>query len=232
MALPIIMQNLLSAAVNSSVTLMLSFTGQNEMAAVALANQIPFVLNLFYMGLTSGTGIMMAQYLGNQDRGAAKTIFRNALAMSYLISAVFAAASICMPGLLMRLFTDKAVLTGIGRRYLRITGITYLCTAFTQIYMVTLKSDRQVGKSVLFSSTALLLNVFLNGVFIFGFFGIPRLGVLGVAAATLAARLTELCLCLNDWRKNQRIPRAEITDPGLIKEQLYVTGPIVLQGLI
>lgn len=232
MALPIIMQNLLSAAVNSADTLMLSFTGQNEMAAVALANQIPFVLNLFYMGLTSGTGIMMAQYLGNQDRGAAKTIFRNALAMSYLISAVFAAASICMPGLLMRLFTDKAVLAGIGRQYLRITGITYLCTAFTQIYMVTLKSDRQVGKSVLFSSTALLLNVFLNGVFIFGFFGIPRLGVLGVAAATLAARLTELCLCLNDWRKNQRIPRAEITDPALIKEQLYVTGPIVLQGLI
>lgn len=119
---------------------------------------------------------MMAQYLGNQDRGAAKTIFRNVLAMSYLISAVFAAASICMPGLLMRLFTDKAVLTGIGRRYLRITGITYLCTAFTQIYMVTLKSDRQVGKSVLFSSTALLLNVFLTECLFSAFLGFPGWG--------------------------------------------------------
>ena len=78
-ALPIILQNLLSAAVGSADTLMLNYVGQNEMAAVSLANQPQFVLNLFYMGLTSGTGIMMAQYLGSGDREAAGSIFRLAL---------------------------------------------------------------------------------------------------------------------------------------------------------
>lgn len=123
-ALPIILQNLLSAAVGSADTLMLNYVGQNEMAAVSLANQPQFVLNLFYMGLTSGTGIMMAQYLGSGDREAAGSIFRLALRLTAVISFAFAICTVCFPQMVMRIFTNDGSLIDIGSQYLRIVGIT------------------------------------------------------------------------------------------------------------
>ncbi len=64
LAVPIVLQSLFSTAVGLADSFMLNFVGQDELAAVSLANQPQFVLSLFYLGLTSGTGVMMTQYLG------------------------------------------------------------------------------------------------------------------------------------------------------------------------
>lgn len=68
LAVPIILQSLFSTAVGLADSFMLNFVGQDELAAVSLANQPQFVLSLFYLGLTSGTGVMMAQYVEKKTR--------------------------------------------------------------------------------------------------------------------------------------------------------------------
>lgn len=231
-ALPIILQNLLSAAVGSADTLMLNYVGQNEMAAVSLANQPQFVLNLFYMGLTSGTGIMMAQYLGSGDREAAGSIFRLALRLTAVISSAFAICTVCLPQMVMRIFTNDGSLIDIGSQYLRIVGITYLFMAFSQIYLVTLKTNRRVKSSSAFSICTLLINVFLNAVFIFGLFSLPQLGVTGVAIATLIARFAEMVFCLIDWKRSRLVSIRSAAHPGLGREYLKVTCPAMGQGFV
>lgn len=70
LAVPIMLQSLLSTAIGTADTLMLSAVGQTELSAVSLANQWSFILNLFFTGLVGGTGIMLAQYMEGKKRSS------------------------------------------------------------------------------------------------------------------------------------------------------------------
>ena len=73
LAVPIMLQSLLSTAIGTADTLMLSVVGQTELSAVSLANQWSFILNLFFTGLVGGTGIMIAQYMESRNKSSCLT---------------------------------------------------------------------------------------------------------------------------------------------------------------
>lgn len=232
LAIPIILQNLLSTAVGTADTFMLNFIGQAQLSAVALANQVQFVLSLFFMGLTAGTGIMMAQYLGKEDRGAVNSIFRLALRLTLTVSFIFSLAAVASPQVIMRIFTNERELIQIGSTYLRIVGISYLLSAFPQVYLVTLKTTRKVRKSVVISAATLLINVGLNAVFIFGLLGMPRMGVIGVALATVIARGIELGICILDLALTKVVSLKGHSEKNLKQDFLRITYPITIQGFV
>ena len=70
----------------------------------------------------------------------------------------------------------------------------------SQTYLCVMKSMERVRATTMISSSALVLNIFLNAVFIFGLFGAPQLGIMGVALATSIARGIELLLCAIDLK--------------------------------
>ena len=74
MALPIILQNLLSAAVGSADVVMLNYVGQSSIAAVSLASQYTNVLFMVYYGLGTGVTMLSAQYYGKKDLRAVQTV--------------------------------------------------------------------------------------------------------------------------------------------------------------
>lgn len=235
LAIPIIAQNFLSSAVSSADTLMLGMVSQNALSAISLASQVQYVLSLFYLGLTIGTATMVSQYFGKRDWQAVKQITSLALQVSLLVSALFSAAAIGIPHLLMRIFTQDADLIALGIPYLRLVGIAYLFTAFSQIYLAMLKALQQVKKSVIIASITLVLNVFLNAVFIFGLFGIPKLGVVGVAIGTVLARGVELIICLTDAVRNRRVQLRRLfcfQKAAWQAEFWKVTLPITSQGFV
>lgn len=199
LVIPITIQNLITNMVNSADVLMLNYVGQSSMSAVSLANQYHFILNGFFFGIASGTTILCAQYWGKKDLDSIQAVFGIALKISLAFTFLLAFASLSFPALLMRVFTPDEELIRMGASYLRVIGISYLLTAFSQVYLCVLKSVERAKTSTLISCTALFLNVFLNAVFIFGLFGAPKLGITGVALATLIARIVEISLCLADF---------------------------------
>ena len=96
---------------------------------------------------------------------------------------------------MMLLFTPDQELITIGASYLRIMGITYLCWGITEVYLAILRSVGRVTVSMALNMLAFVLNVILNATFIFGLFGMPKLGATGVAIATALSRLVELVAC-------------------------------------
>ena len=199
LVIPITIQNLITNMVNSADVLMLNYVGQSSMSAVSLANQYQFILGGFFFGITSGTTMLCAQYWGKKDMNSIQAVFGIALKISLAFTFLLSFAAISFPALLMRIFTPDAELIGMGASYLRVIGISYLLTGFSQTYLCVLKSVERARTSTLISCTALFLNVFLNAVFIFGLFGAPRLGILGVALATVIARVVEIFLCFADF---------------------------------
>ena len=140
LVIPIIIQNLLSAAVNSADVIMLNFVGQSSISAVSLAANYSNILFMVYYGLGTGATLLCAQYYGKGDYKAIQIIEGIALRFSMIISVLVALVAFTMPQMMMKLFTNDPELLAIGSSYIRIMGITYICWGMTEVYLAVLRS--------------------------------------------------------------------------------------------
>lgn len=193
---PVVIQNLLNAAVNSADVVMLNFVGQDAISAVSLATQYANILFMVFYGLGTGATMLCAQYYGKGDLRAVQVVQGIAMRFSIGISMLFALAALCAPEMMMRIFTNEPALIEMGSQYLRVMSVTYLCWGIIEVYLSVLRSVGRVTVSMCMNLVAFVMNVLLNAVFIFGWLGAPRMGVTGVAIATALSRIIELICCL------------------------------------
>ncbi|MDO4491853.1 MAG: MATE family efflux transporter [Lachnospiraceae bacterium] len=198
LAFPIVFQNLITTAVNSADVVMLGFISQDALSAGSLAGQIMYVLHLVFLGISSGIIILSAQYWGKRDMRTIENVIGIGMRFSIIISALFFVAACFFPELLMRIYTNDSALIAAGIPYLRVVSFSYLFMGISQVYLSAMRAVERIKFATLTNSFALVLNILLNAVFIFGLFGAPKLGIMGVALATSIARLIELLICLID----------------------------------
>lgn len=198
MVIPITIQNFISALSSSADVIMLGSVNQESLSAVSLAGQITFVFNLLMMGMTIGSGMMVSQYYGKKDNPAIEKIMGFSTIFSSIMGITFFALSICIPEKLMELFTPDTTLIILGARYLKIVGITYAFMSISQIYLSVIRSMQRVKIGSIITTVSLCINICLNALLIYGFFGLPKLGIEGVAIATVVARAVELIWCILD----------------------------------
>lgn len=235
LVIPIVIQNLLSAAVNSADVVMLNYVGQSSISAVSLASNYANVLFMVYYGLGTGASMLCAQYWGKKDLQPIRIVEGIALRFSILITLVFSSFALFAPRLMMQLFTKDAELITIGAGYLRVMSVTYLCWCIVEIYLSILRSIGRVTVSMCLNILAFVLNIFLNAVFIFGLFGAPKLGATGVAMATALSRIIELIgciivsLCSHDIRLNPAY--MFLRNKLLVKDFIHLALPALLNDI-
>ncbi|MCI5666589.1 MAG: MATE family efflux transporter [Spirochaetia bacterium] len=185
-------QNLIVAAVTSADVIMLGYVGQTAIAASSLAGQIQFIIVMVATGLSSGLVMLAAQYWGKKDVQSIKILHGAALRISASFGIVFTIGAMFFPELLMKIFTNEEPLIKEGARYLRAVSLSYLFFSISQIFQAGFKSIERVKSVTIITTVALLLNIGLNAVFIFGF----KMGIIGVGIATTIARFIEMVLCI------------------------------------
>ena len=195
-ALPIIFQNIIDAAVNSADILMLNYVGQDSISAVSLANSMVGILFMFLYGIGTGIAMLAAQYFGKGDLKTIEKIEGLGLRFALCVAIPGAILCIAIPKLLMRIYTSEQVLIDIGARYLIFIAPGLIFWAISAVYMSILRCIGKVTVSTVLEALALICNVGLNAVFIFGLFGAPKLGVVGVAIATTISRGIQLFGCI------------------------------------
>ncbi len=194
--LPIILQNLLSAAVSSADVLMLNYVGQDSLSAGSLATQYSGLAFMFFYGIGTGVTMLCAQYWGKGDINAMHKVEGIAMRFSLIIAGILALSTALIPETLMRVFTNEEALIVLGGRYLRVVAPCFIFWAVTEVYLAVLRSAGRVSISTAIEVVALGSNVILNAVLIFGLFGAPRMGIMGVALATTISRGLSFFLCL------------------------------------
>ena len=200
---PMAIQNLISAAVNSADVIMLGYIGQTAIAASSLAGNIAFILFMISTGLSSGLVMLSAQYWGKKDIESIKTLLGIGLRICCSVEIIVALIAAFYPRILMLIFTTDEALIAEGCRYLRAVSVSYVCLSFCQMFQAAFKSVEKVKIVTITSTTSLFLNIGLNAVFIFGLFGVPKMGILGVGIATSIARFIEMLVCFI-YAKNQK----------------------------
>lgn len=224
------------ALVSASDAVMLGMIDQDSLSAASLAGQIQFVLSLFLAAMTIGTSMFAAQYWGKGDRAAVERLFAGVMGVTAVISLLFFLAAELIPEALMVIFTTDEILIAGGKTYLRTVGPSYLFCGISQIYLCILKNSEQAGKSTMISSAAVLINIGLNAVFIFGLLGAPEMGIAGAALATVLARAAELIwVILESLKKDRihlRISSVIHTDGSLMRDFWKYTAPVLGNELV
>ena len=196
LAMPFAIQSLMLALVAAGDALMLGRVAQEEMTAVSLATQIQFVQNMFLGAITAAGAILGAQYFGKGDRRTIEELFNLMLRYCSVLSILFFSGCEFFPHQLMHIFAHDPALIEIGGKYLKIAGWSYLITGVSQCYLTVMKVTDHVRPSALISTSAVLMNIFFNAIFIFGLLGAPKMNARGAALATTVSRVIELVLCV------------------------------------
>lgn len=202
---PIAFQQLMSALVSTSDTLMMGLIDQNSLSAVSLATQITFVASLFIFGLTSAGSVLAAQYWGKGTKKDVEQVFAILMRPMALVGSLFTLAALFIPQLLMRIFTPDPVLIDLGSGYLRAVALSYFLMYVNQSYLTILRNSERAATATVISSTGVVINITLNAILIFGLLGFPALGAVGAALATTLTRVVEFVWCILETARPGRI---------------------------
>lgn len=236
-ALPIMIQNLVTFSLNMADTIMVGKLGEVEIAAVGIANQYFFFFTMILMGLCGGCSVFISQYWGKKDFINIKRILGVGLISVLIVSMVFMVAGFFNPGKIISLFNKDSTVINLGGRYLFIVLFSYIFTAITFMYSFSLRSIGNTVAPLVVNIAALLCNVFFNYILIFGKLGAPALGVEGAAIATLIARAVEATILVLLVYKDNGVFAAnlkELTDinTDFFKKSYKIILPVLLNDIL
>ncbi len=194
-ALPIIVQQLAFAGLNMLGVVFVGQKGEVSVAAVGLAGQLAFLLNLVHFGIISGAAMFTAQFWGKQDIPNLRRVLGMCLALALSASFIFFMLSQFFPESILRIYSKDEAVIALGTDYIRTFSWTFIFFAITFSYALVMRSTGNVKVPTLVSVGALLISTFLSYSLLFGKFGLPELGIQGVAIAAVIARAIE-CVAL------------------------------------
>ena len=200
-AVPIMIQNAITNFVGMLDNIMVGQVGTAQMSGVAIVNQLLFVFNLCIFGAVSGAGIFTAQFAGSKDHTGVRGTFRFKILICLLLTVLGVGIFLAAGEPLIRLYLkgegqdqDAELFLRYGMDYLKVMLFGLLPFAFANAYSSTLRENGQTVIPMLSGIGAVLVNLVLNYIFIFGNFGVPAMGVRGAALATVISRYAELAI--------------------------------------
>lgn len=201
-AVPIMIQNFITNFVGMLDNIMVGQVGTAQMSGVSIVNNILFIYYLCIFGATSGAGIFTAQFFGAGNTDGVRNTVRY---KNYISVGIVAAGT-----LLLALFGKTFIglfLTGedaageahlylsYGESYLAVMLWGMLPFALSNVYSSTMRECGETVVPMAAGIAAVVVNLFLNWVLIFGNLGAPQMGIVGAAAATVISRFAELAIC-------------------------------------
>ena len=233
--LPITIQNFMFSLVPISDAMMLVYLDQDQMAAVSLAAQAMFVLNIFLFAIVSGMSLFVAQYWGKGDIRSFEKIVGYSLKLAIPILLVFFGLAMFDPLGVMRIYTNDPIIISHGIRYLRFVAFAYIFTGLAQIFGNVLKNSGLVIWSTVISIAMVVSNVILNAVFIYGLLGAPKLEARGAALATTISSaigcISALVLIIVKKKIKIRIKDMIKTDLDMRKDFSKYSGPLLFNNI-
>lgn len=241
-ALPIMLQNGITNFVGLLDNIMVGRIGTEQMSGVSIVNQLFFILILCLFGASSGAGILGAQFYGKGDMEGVRNVFRIKLLMNTVLTAIAI--------IILRLFSDPlislylhegssagdlAATLRYGHEYLYLMLFGQIPLALEMCYSSTLRESGETSIPMKASVVALLINLVLNYMLIYGRFGFPAMGVRGAAIATIISRIVQAGIVIS-WSHTHpgKVPYfvgvyKKLLVPGkLVGKVLILTLPIML----
>lgn len=187
LAIPIAVQNLLTSSFTLVDTLMVGQLGDVSLAAVGMAGQWSWLLNMVIFGICSGAAVFFAQFFGEGNKKGFIHAYGLALASGLVFALLFMLVGFFAPHAVIRVFNREPAVLEQGVQYLQIAVFSYPAIMLNMLVNMVLRATKRVRLPMVVSVFTTVLNAFLDYGLIFGAFGLPRLGIRGAAIATVVS---------------------------------------------
>ena len=231
----IALQNVIVCMVGLVDNIMIGNYSQQALTGVGIANQIQFLLQMCIGSIGEGMMVLNSQYWGTRTVAPIQRLIAIAMRFALVVSLVFMAVMLIFPVQVISLFTQDALAIEEGVKYVRIMAFTYVFFSLGNVLISAHRSVENVRVGMVASLCALVTNITLNTLLIFGHCGFPRMGVVGAAIATLVGRIVEMGVVLVytlkiDKKLGMKIKDFFERDRQLFLDYIHVAIPVVLSG--
>lgn len=237
-AVPIMVQNGFTNFVSLLDNIMIGRVGTEQMSGAAIVNQLLFIYNICIFGGVSGAGIFTAQYFGQKNEEGVRQTVRFKIWMCLILTIATIVLFLTCGDSLITLYLQGegssesiAATLHYAQQYLRIMLIGLPAFMMVQVYSSTL---RECGETILPMKAgviAVLTNLILNYILIYGKFGAPELGVQGAAIATVISRYVEIAVVLIKTHAHAEKDSFAYGLYTTLKVPSYLTKKLILQGM-
>ena len=191
---PIFIELFLHMLMGSTDTFMLSHISDEAVAAAGVANQLIFFMILIFGFVAAGTAVLVSQNLGAGLREDARRVSGISLSLNLIFGVLVSLIVIGFNDLFLQMFNLTPEIHRLAQQYLVIVG----GTLFTQALLVTasaiLRANGLTKEAMMISIIMNIIHLAGNSIFIYGLFGVPEMGVQGVAISTAISRAIAVLL--------------------------------------
>jgi putative MATE family efflux protein len=232
LALPIMLQNLITFGINFTDNLMVGQLGEAAISGVYLGGQIQAYLTMLIMGISGVVAVLGSQYWGKKDIDSIKIIIAIGARFSLALGVIFCLGSFFFPGYIIRFFTADPVILEEGTAYLKWLAFSLLCFCVAQIFIASFQCVESVFIGFISNLILFVTNIIFNWIFIFGKLGAPALGVRGAALATVICRIIGVIVILvyllfTDKKLRFRVSDFFLNNKLLFRDCLHYGLPLI-----
>lgn len=195
-ALPVTLQSLLQSSFSVVDQMMIGQLGENSIAGIGLGGKFASIYTVVLAAVSSVAGILISQYMGKKEEESVSRSFFTSMVLSLALAAVFFVMCVAFPEMIMGLYTKDEATKILAVKYIRILAVSFLPMAVSSMMTTMLRCMEIAVLPMCASIFALVLNTGLNYLLILGKWGLPRMGVEGAAAASVAAQIVSFGIIL------------------------------------
>lgn len=240
-AVPIMIQNGITNFVGLLDNIMVGQVGTEQMSGVAIVNQLMMVYYLCVFGGLAGAGIFTAQYFGQKDNEGIRHTFRYKFWMALILTSGAVLLFLTFGENLIQMYLngsndggDLEAALYHGKNYMRVMLFGLPAFMMVQIYVSTLRECGETVVPMKAGIAAVFVNLCLNYLLIYGKLGLPVLGVVGAAIATVISRYVEAAIVIV-WTHTHKEKNPYISGiystlkvPGHLAGKFFVKGAPLL----
>lgn len=236
MSIPIAISMLIQALYNFVDSVFVANYSDQALLAVSLCYPIQTIIVAFAVGTAAGFNTVLSRSLGAKQKQKADQIVLHGLFLSIVNGLVFALLGWFGSEWFMGLFTQSAQVIAQGVIYLRVCTLMCTCIFIQITYERILQAAGDAMGNMIMQGVGALINIILDPIFIYGWFGFPAMGILGAAVATVTGQV--IAMLTGIWIVQKKIHIFDIhptqfkLSPHLIKEIYQVGIPAILMQSI
>ena len=211
--------------------------GEYAVNALTLAFPVQMLIVAFGIGTGVGVNALLAKSLGQRDEEKVAKVAGNGVSLALIIYAAFLLFGLCGVKAYIGSQTKNEIILGMGIDYLSICCVVSFGIVMFSIYEKLLQSTGKTVYSTIAQVTGAVVNIIFDPIMIFGYFGLPELGIRGAAYATVLGQIASMVLAMYfHYKKNTEVKsgRKYLKLQGNIVKEIYVIGlpAIIMQALM
>ncbi|HZX20861.1 MAG TPA: MATE family efflux transporter [Clostridia bacterium] len=194
MSLPIMVSMLVEALYNVVDSIFVAQISENALTAVSLVFPVQNLIIAIAVGTGVGINAFLSRSLGERNIEKANSVANNGILLGLISYVIFLALGLLFSRSYFTFQIDDAEIIEYGISYMSIICIGSICRFIHIVFERLLLSTGKTLYTMVAQGAGAIVNIILDPIFIFGYFGVPEMGTAGAAIATVIGQITAAIL--------------------------------------